>query len=130
MFSDLVCVNGKIITVDEDESIVEAVAVKFGKIALVGSNKDIKRSIGDGTKVIDLEGKTVIPGLIDSHSHMISTGARMIRDVDLSEEVGVKSISDIKKKIAEKAKTTPRGEWIICVKEDDSKLEEKRHPNR
>lgn len=131
MFADLVLQNGKIVTVDERESILEAVAVKFGKILAVGSSDSIKGLIGEETHVIDLNGRTVIPGLIDSHSHMISTGITMMMGIiDLSEEAGVKSIADIKAKIAERAKKTPKGEWIIGFREDDSKLAEKRHPNK
>ncbi|MFQ6077187.1 MAG: amidohydrolase [Candidatus Bathyarchaeia archaeon] len=130
MFSDLVLLNGKIVTVDERESIAEAVAVKFGKTLAVGTNDDIEGLIGEETEVIDLTGRTLISGLIDSHCHMTSTGARMMSDVDLSEEAGVRSIADIKRKITEKARTTPEGEWIIGAKEDDSKLSEKRHPTR
>lgn len=131
MFADLVLQNGKIVTVDERETIVEAVAVKFGKILAVGSSDSIKGLIGEETHVIDLKGRTVIPGLIDSHSHMISTGITMMMGIiDLSEEAGVRSIVDIKAKIAERAKKTPKGEWIIGFREDDSKLEEKRHPNK
>jgi predicted amidohydrolase YtcJ len=131
MFADLVLINGKIVTMDDKESIAEAVAVKFGKILAVGSNNVVKKLIGAQTKVIDLEGRTVIPGLIDSHCHIISAGiSSTMGIVDLSEESGVKSISDIKAKIAEKARDIPKGEWIICVHEDDSKLVEKRHPTR
>jgi len=119
------------VTVDASESIAEAVASKFGRIIEVGRNADVQPLIGKGTKVIDLKERTVVPGLIDSHCHMLDTGAGMMAgEVDLSEEGGVRSIDDIKAKIAEKAASTPRGEWIIGVKEDDSKLKEKRHPTR
>jgi len=57
MFADLVLLNGKIVTVDEKESIVEAVAVKFGKMLAVGANGEIKRLIGKETMVVDLRGK-------------------------------------------------------------------------
>jgi predicted amidohydrolase YtcJ len=131
MFADLVLLDGKIVTVDEKESIVEAMAVKFGKILALGRNSEIKRLIGSGTEVFDLKGKTVIPGLIDSHCHMTSVGAGMMMGVvDLSEEAGVKSIADIQTKIAENAKTKPKSEWIVGVREDDSKLKERRHPTR
>ncbi len=128
--ADLVLLNGKIITIDEKESIAEAAAVKFGKIIAVGANNEIKSSIGKDTQVIDLNGKTVIPGLMDSHCHMTGTALSMMGVIDLSEEAGVKSIADIKEKISEKAKSTPKGEWIFGAREDDSKLAEKRHPTR
>lgn len=130
MFADLVLHNGKIVTIDEVESIVEAVAVKFGKILVAGKNEDVEELIGDETDVIDLKGRTVIPGLIDSHCHMIATGGRRMITVDLSQEAGVKSIQDIKTRIVEKTKNTQTGEWIFGAKEDDSKLAEKRHPTR
>ncbi|KON29413.1 hypothetical protein AC482_06555 [miscellaneous Crenarchaeota group-15 archaeon DG-45] len=130
MSADLVLSNGKIVTVDEGESIAEAVAVKFGRILAVGSNDEIERLVGDGTEVIDLGGRTVIPGLIDSHCHMASSGKLRMLTVDLSEEAGVKSIADIQARIAERARATPRGQWIIGMQEDDAKLAEKRHPTR
>lgn len=131
MFAELVLLNGKIVTVDENESIAEAVAIKFGKILAVGRNSEIQSLIGEETEIIDLKGRTVIPGLIDSHCHVTSAGARTLMGIiDLSEEAGIRSIADIKAKIKEKAKRTPKDEWIICVQEDDSKLTEKRHPTR
>ncbi len=131
MSADLVMLNGKIVTIDEKGSIAQAVAVKFSKILSVGTNSQIRKLIGRGTEVIDLRGRTVIPGLIDSHCHMVSTGMDAMKGVvDLSEEAGVRSIADIMAKIAEKAKTTPKGGWVIAVQEDDSKLKERRHPTR
>ncbi|TEU12965.1 amidohydrolase, partial [Candidatus Bathyarchaeota archaeon] len=61
--ADLVLVNGKIVTMDPEESIREAVAVKFGRILAVGSSEKVESLVGVETKVIDLEGRTVIPGL-------------------------------------------------------------------
>ncbi|MFQ6053970.1 MAG: amidohydrolase [Candidatus Bathyarchaeia archaeon] len=131
LFADLALLNGKIVTVDVEGSIAEAVAVKFGRILAVGTNREIERSIGGETDVIELDGRTVIPGLIDSHCHMASTGASTMMGVlDLSEEAGVGTIADIQARIAEKARTTPEGEWIVGVREDDSKLAERRHPTR
>jgi predicted amidohydrolase YtcJ len=86
--------------------------------------------VGEGTKVIDLGWRTVIPGFIDSHCHIVSSGARRAMSVDLSEEAGVRSIADIQMRLAERAKTTPKGEWVTGYKEDDSKLSEKRHPTK
>jgi len=129
--ADLALINGKIITVDPQDSIAEAVAAKFGRIIAVSSDEDIQNLIGTETKVIDLHGKTVLPGFIDSHCHMIATGGRHVMGVlDLSQEAGVGSIADIQARIKEKARTTPEGEWIIGGLEDDSKLAEGRHPTR
>jgi predicted amidohydrolase YtcJ len=130
LYADLVLLNGKIVTVDEKDSVEEAVAVKFGRILAVGKNDEIRNMVGEGTEVIDLGGMTVIPGLIDSHCHIVSSGARRAMSVDLSEEAGVRSFADIQMRLAERAKTTPRGEWVTGYKEDDSKLSEKRHPTR
>jgi predicted amidohydrolase YtcJ len=131
MKADLVLLNGKIVTVDKRDSIAEAVAVKFSRILAVGKNDEIRKLIGETTEVLDLRGRTVIPGLIDTHTHIISKGQSIAAGVlELSEDNGIKSIADIKKRIAEKASTTKMGEWIIGVRVDESKLLEKRHPTR
>ena len=70
MFAYLVFENGKIVTIDENESIEEAVAVKLGRIVAVGKNDEMRDFIGEDTTVIDLKGRTVIPRLIDSHCHV------------------------------------------------------------
>ena len=130
MVADRVYRNGKIITVDSQDSIQEAVAVKFGRILAVGTNEDIKSLIGPATDIIDLEGKTVIPGLIDSHCHMALVGVGRMLTEDLSEEAGIRSISDIQSALAKRSQNTPSGEWVTGFQEDDSKLAEKRHPTR
>ena len=130
MKADTAYINGKIITMDPEETIVKATAVKFGRFLKVGSDKEIQELIGQDTKVIDLDGKTVVPGLIDSHCHMMSVGAARKLNVDLSEEAGVHSISDLVERLKERAEKTPKGEWVLGYQEDDSKLAEKRHPTR
>ena len=130
IYADLVLNNGKIVTMDASETIVESIAIKFGLIVAVGTNSITKKYIGEKTRVIDLKGKTVIPGLIDSHAHFLTAGASKQIYTDLSEEAGIRSISDIQKTLKEKAKDIPIGEWIFGYQEDDSKLTEKRHPTR
>ena len=130
MFVDLVIKNSKIITLDSEDSIIEAVAVKFGRIVAIGKNSDMNHLIGNKTEVIDLKGKTMIPGLIDSHGHFMRQGSARKLFIDLSEEAGVTSIADIQHQLREKASETPTGEWIFGYQEDDSKLLEKRHPTR
>ncbi len=130
MKADLVLYNGKIITVDAQEQIHQALAVKFGRILDLGTDEKIKPLIGKETNVIDLRGRTVIPGLIDSHCHMAMVGASRELTEDLSEEAGITSIGDIQAALARRAENTPPGEWVTGFQEDDSKLAEKRHPTR
>src|SRR5262245_62015488 len=72
--ADLVLRDGKIITVDRDCSIKEAVAMREGHFVAVGGERDVRVLIGRGTRVIDLAGRPVIPGLIDSHIHATTAG--------------------------------------------------------
>ncbi|MHA2402897.1 MAG: amidohydrolase [Candidatus Kariarchaeaceae archaeon] len=130
MYTDLILFNGNIITMDENNTQVEAVSVKFGRIMHVGSNTEVLTTKGEATKIIDLEGRTVIPGLIDSHSHMIASGIAKLLYVDLSEEAGVTAIHDLQMRLKERARETSEGEWIFGYQEDDAKLLEKRHPTR
>jgi hypothetical protein len=128
----MILLNGKIVTMDAQESIAEAVAVGSGRILAVGSNRDVQSLAGSSTKTIDLHGRTVIPGLIESHCHLTwgEGTERAMGIIDGSREAGVTSIADIQAMIAEQVKRKPKGEWISVSKEDDSKLVEKRHPNR
>ena len=128
--ADLIFYNGKIITIDSKESIQQALACLFGRFLALGTNDEILLLKGTETKIIDLKGKTVIPGLMDSHSHMIANGLARKIYIDLSFEAGIQSISDIQKQIRIRSKEIKSGDWIICYQEDDSKLKEKRHPTR
>src|SRR4030042_2826372 len=100
--ADLLLINGQIVTVDAEFNTKEAVAVKNGKIMATGSTKEMKKLKGSGTEVIDLEGKTVLPGLYDSHLHMLSTGATL--QVINCRTPPMKSIADMAKAGGENAK--------------------------
>ena len=126
--ADLLLINGKIVTVDEEFSTKEAVAVKDGKVMATGSTKEMKKLKGDSTEVIDLEGKTVLPGLYDSHLHMLSTGATL--QVINCRTPPMMSIADMAKAVGEKAKKTKKGEWIVGRGWDQVKLSEHRNPTR
>jgi len=108
--AQLVLINGKIITVDTSGSIEQAVAVKNGKIVDVGETKKISRYIGKGTRVIDLKGKTVTPGLIDSHAHLPFFGLR--ENGWFLNLQGIRSKEEILDLLAQKAGKTPKGEWV------------------
>ena len=126
LYADLIIVNGKVITVDPNDSIVEAVACKSEKIIAVGSNEKVKAYAGKHTKVVDLEGKTMTPGFVDTHVHF-SSGGRRVRYVDLRY---VRSMDALIEAIKKKAETFPKGRWIQGYGYNESKLTEKRFPNR
>ncbi|MFK7905984.1 MAG: amidohydrolase [Chitinophagales bacterium] len=107
--TDLILFNGTIYTVDEDLPKAEAVAMKDGKITFVGSNEDIQSWIPDASKVIDLEGKTVFPGFVESHGHLLGLG----RQKTQLELANLKSYDALVALVAETVKTTKKGEWIL-----------------
>ncbi|MGI6225224.1 MAG: amidohydrolase [Peptococcales bacterium] len=122
--------NGTIVTVDKNMSNVQAVAVKDGKIIAVGNLGKIMQYAGKGTKHINLQGKTMLPGFYDAHSHMASAGLGYLKKVQLqSPPVGtIKNFDELIAALADRAKETPAGEWIQGVGYDDYELEEQRHP--
>lgn len=128
LFADMVLMNGKVITVDSEDSIVEAVAVKDGLILETGSSEEIRKFVGPGTRVVDLEGKTLLPGFIDSHTHPPSAGTRLFA-IDCRSPPA-KSIKDILRRVKERAEKSPPGEWIRVSNYNDLKLVEKRHITR
>jgi len=107
--ADLVLTNGNVITVDDQNPSAQAVAAIGDRIVAVGSSVDIAAYIGDATEVIDLGGRTAIPGFIEGHGHYTSFGGSLvILDFRYS-----KSFSEIVSQVAAAAKETPKGEWII-----------------
>lgn len=106
--ADIVFKNGNIYTVNERKPRAEAVAVKAGKIIFVGSNRDAKAYEGKGTRVVDLKGNTVVPGLTDSHYHLSGVGAR---EMNLNLE-GITSLDAFLAKIKERVDQAKPGEWV------------------
>ena len=123
---DVALVNGRVLTVDDGLPRAEAFAIKNGRFVAIGSNDDIRNIITSSTDVIDAEGKTVTPGFIDAHSHPASGGVREIVSVNLD----LRSIDAIKAAIRERAARTPKGEWVLGFKYDDTKVREGRQINR
>src|SRR5262249_37033058 len=72
--ADTILLNGKIITLDARSSVVQALAIRDGRIVAVGTNDDIKKLAGSSTRTVDVGGRTVVPGLIDSHIHALRAG--------------------------------------------------------
>ncbi len=108
-FADLVLRNGMIYTVDENFSTAQAVAMKGDRILQTGSNEAISPLIGSETQVIELDGKTVVPGLIDSHYHFQGVGQRAY-NLNLD---GCTSLQDFQTRLKDWAASKPAGEWII-----------------
>ncbi len=109
--ADTVLLNGNVITVDPQDTIAQAVAIKDGLIQAVGSNEDIGALMGGKTKSIDLAGQSVTPGLIDPHNHMQAYGLTQQWYVSfLPPEV--RTPEDLRKKLSEVVAQTPEGEWI------------------
>ena len=107
--ADLALINGNVVTVDEDNPSAEALAVVGDRIVAVGSNDEIGAMIGDATEVVDLAGRTAIPGFIEGHGHYTSFGGSlMILDFRYS-----RSFAEIVEQVAAATETTPPGEWII-----------------
>ncbi|MEM2957030.1 MAG: amidohydrolase [Candidatus Jordarchaeaceae archaeon] len=124
--TDLCLANGNFITLDPDKPRAEAVAIRDGKIIGVGTNEEMKSLLGDKVKIVDLKGKTVLPGFTDCHIHLLGFGA-MLNMLDLR---GVKSIEEIKEKLRKEAQRKSKGAWIVGHGWDDSILAEKRLPTR
>jgi predicted amidohydrolase YtcJ len=125
--ADLILHGGKVVTVDAAFSVQEAVAVKNGRIAAVGRSEQIlSRERGAQTQIINLEGRTVLPGLADGHVHAL--GAALS---ELSAPYRVlRSYSDIQNYIREQAAKVPKGEWIMVPKTFPTRLLEMRMPTR
>ena len=107
--ADLVIFNGTIYTAESDNPQVEAVAVADGKILQVGSQEEIMKLVGPATQKLDLKEKTMIPGFIESHGHIMGLGYEKL-NLDLRYAKNYQEIVDM---VAEAVKTTPKGEWIL-----------------
>lgn len=108
--ADTVLINGKILTVDGEFSVAEALAVQGERIVAVGDTASVSEYAGDATEIIDLQGKTVIPGLIDNHMHFIRAGQRWHVQARID---GVSSRAEALAIIAGKAASMEPGEWLM-----------------
>ncbi|HTC62593.1 MAG TPA: amidohydrolase [Candidatus Saccharimonadales bacterium] len=126
--ADTILVNGKVLTVDPQFSTREAIAIRGGKITQVGSNADVRKQAGSQTRVIDLQGRTVIPGLIDSHIHAIRAGQTFTTEVNW---VGANSIGEAMDRIHAAAAAKRPGSWLIVAGGwNVDQFKEKRRPTQ
>jgi predicted amidohydrolase YtcJ len=126
LFADRVLVNGRILTVDANDSIVEAVAIRDGLITAVGSNEEILAQLGPETDQIDLQGLTATPGLLDSHVHFSSGGLARLRNLDLSFP-RVRNIEDVIAMVRQRVAVAEPQQWILGRGWDEGKLAERRY---
>lgn len=110
--ADTLLLNGKIATADQEFSVHQALAIKDGRVTAVGTSEEIKALAGESTQVIDLDGKTVIPGLIDNHVHIVRGSRQWHRDVRLN---GAHTRAEAKRRIAARAKQLGPGEWVTVM---------------
>ena len=105
-------VNGKILTVDPKSSTVDAVVIRNGRIAATGTSADLRKLAGPQARVIDLEGRTLIPGLIDSHMHAIRAALSFSTEVNW---IGTRSLAEALNRVHEASRSMAPGAWLIVA---------------
>ena len=131
--ADLILRGGEIITVNDRQPQAEAVAIRNGVILAVGDDRAVMKLKGSNTKVIDLGGKTLVPGFIDAHGHIFNAGVQSLAANLLAAPDGdVKDIASLQAKLRawQQGNTGRKLGWIIGFGYDDSQLKEQRHPTR
>ena len=124
--ADAVYHGGKIVTLWDKRPIAQAIAVRDGRILAVGSDAEVFKAAGAGAKRIDLRGRTVLPGLIDSHTHPITAA---LSEIDGPVPV-IRSIPELQAYIRRRAEVTPRDRTILVPKVYATRLKERRYPTR
>lgn len=125
--ADTILFNGKILTVDQDFSVREAIAISRGKVLATGTTADIRKLADDKARLIDLGGRTVIPGLTDGHIHGIRAALTFGTEVNW---IGVPTLKEALDKIRQAAKTQPPGSWIVVAGGwTEEQFAEKRRPS-
>lgn len=127
---DLVLTNAKIVTVDGDFSVVEAMAVYDGKVVALGSSGEMSNLVGPGTTVRDLGGRCVVPGQMDNHVHFLLAGLDALGGEAKVDIATSQSIEEILREIGQRAAVTPKGEWIGTSCMYRGALAEGRFPTR
>ncbi|MBC8113233.1 MAG: amidohydrolase family protein [Candidatus Saccharimonas sp.] len=123
--ADLVLLGGKIVTVDRQERVASAVAVRAGRIVAVGSDAEMAKLIGAGkTEVIRLDGRTVLPGFIESHCHAVGVARGSLEQ----DYVEISSIAELQAWIRKAAADVPAGRWIEVPRNEITRFKERRFP--
>jgi predicted amidohydrolase YtcJ len=133
--ADTIYTGGDIVTVNDAQPAAEALAVKDGRILAVGARDDVFRTKGSTTTVLDLGGKTLLPGFIDAHGHVFNVGVQAIAANLLAKPDGeVIDIASLQQTLRDWAEKNPKAiaktGWIIGMGYDDAQLADQRHPTR
>src|SRR5687768_12115350 len=110
--ADTILVNGRILTVDSRFSVHSALAVREGRILALGSDQEVRKVSGPATRTIDLQGRTVIPGLIDSHMHATRAALSFSTEVNW---IGAASLADALNRLRDASRNVKTGDWLIVV---------------
>ena len=126
-----VFINGDVLTMDANNTVAEAVSVRADRIEAVGSTDDIMALVAGDTEVVDLRGRTLMPGFIDAHGHFPGSGMSAIAADLNSPPIGDKNtMAEVLDALAKRAESTPEGDWVTGFGYDDTLLAEMRHPTR
>src|SRR3712207_919880 len=129
MSADLVFLNGTVITVDDARPSAEAVAVVGNRIARVGGNDEIREDVGPTTRVVDLEGRTLLPGFNDNHTHPISYGLGLsLIDARPGTAPSLTALQEAFRAAAATTSSAISDGWLLARGYDDSRLDIRRHP--
>jgi len=124
-------INGTVLTMDAKNRIVEALAVRADRIEAVGSTEEIMALAEEGAEVVELAGRTLMPGFIDGHGHFPGSGQKVIAADLASPPVGtVTTMDELLDALRQRAQLMPAGDWVSGFNYDDTLLAERRHPTR
>ena len=126
--AELIFVGGRVHTVNATNDVVPAVAVGAGRVLVAGSDAEVRARAGPRTRVVELKGRSLLPGFIDAHAHLASLG---IAETAIDcKAPGMQSIAALQEAVRQRATVQPPGGWIRGRGYDQSRLAERRHPNR
>lgn len=124
-------INGNVLTMDADNSIVEAVAVREDRIEAVGSTEEIMALAEADSEVVDLRGRTLMPGFIDAHGHFPGSGLKVVAADLNSPPIGtLTTMDEVLAALKEQAAITPAGKWVSGFGYDDTLLAENRQDRK
>ena len=124
-------INGTVLTMDADNRVVEALATRGDRIEAVGTSEDIMALAEEGAEVVDLAGRTLMPGFIDAHGHFPGSGLKVVAADLNSPPIGtLTTMDEVLVALKQQADNTPAGEWVSGFGYDDTLLAEQRHPTR